>query len=235
MHPIFILLILIAAVFAVRWYQNQSANKQPPDKFKLALYVAGAILLLALITGRLNPLIAVIAAAIPALQRLTHAKKWFDDIRTGNAPQQGNTSKIATAMLEMQLDHDSGELSGTVLKGAHAGSQLANLDKPQLLVLMSECQSINDQSAAVLSAYLDRRFGSGWRSGTESSYPTDPNSGSMSVKEAQEILGISGQASREEIITAHKKLIQKLHPDRGGSNYLATQVNQARDLLLARL
>ncbi len=235
MHPIFILLILIGAVFAVRWYQNQLEKKQPPDKFKLALYVAGAILLLALVTGRLNPLIAIIAAAIPALQRLTHAKKLFDDFRSGSNSQQGNTSKIATGMLEMQIDHHSGELSGTVLSGPHAGSQLINLELSQLLVLMSECQSLEDQSAAWLAAYLDRRFGVGWRSQEHSRYPMDSNSGPMSETQAREILGLNNQASREDVISAHKKLIQKLHPDRGGSNYLATQVNQARDLLLTQL
>ena len=235
MHPIFILLILIGAVFAVRWYQNQLEKKQPPDKFKLALYVAGAILVLALVTGRLNPLIALIAAAIPALQRLTHAKKLFDDFRSGTESQQGNTSKIATGMFEMQLDPSSGELSGTVLSGIHAGSQLSNLELSQLLVLMGECQSLEDQSAAMLAAYLDRRFGVKWRSEAHSSYPIDSNSDSMSETQAREILGLNNQASRKDVITAHKKLIQKLHPDRGGSNYLAIQVNQARDLLLARL
>jgi len=235
MHPIFILLILIGAVFAVRWYQNQIEKKQPPDKFKLALYVAGAILLLALVTGRLNPLIAIVAAAIPALQRLTHAKKLFDDYRSGSDSQQGNASKITTGMFEMQLDHKSGELSGTVLRGLHAGSQLANLDQSQLLILMSECQSLDDQSAAILAAYLDQRFGVEWRSQTHTRYPADPNTGPMSEAQAREILGLNNQARREDVINAHKKLIQKLHPDRGGSNYLATQVNQARDLLLDRL
>lgn len=55
----------------------------------------------------------------------------------------------------------------------------------------------------------------------------------MSKKQACEILGIQPEASKEEIIKAHKRMMQKLHPDRGGSDYLAAQINQAKDTLLS--
>ena len=54
----------------------------------------------------------------------------------------------------------------------------------------------------------------------------------MSQKQACEILGIKPDASKEEIILAHKRMMQKVHPDRGGSDYLAAQINQAKDTLL---
>lgn len=57
----------------------------------------------------------------------------------------------------------------------------------------------------------------------------------LTVKEALQILGLEPGASREEIIAAHKKLIQKLHPDQGGNDYLAAQLNAARDLLLKNI
>ena len=61
--------------------------------------------------------------------------------------------------------------------------------------------------------------------------PASPQ-GRMSREEAYEILGLQPGAGREEIIQAHRKLIQKLHPDRGGSPHLASQINRAKDTLL---
>jgi hypothetical protein len=59
-----------------------------------------------------------------------------------------------------------------------------------------------------------------------------PGTGRMSREEAYEVLGLSAGATREEIIAAHRRLMQKMHPDRGGSDYLAGKINRARDVLL---
>ncbi|MGH1536573.1 MAG: DnaJ domain-containing protein [Gammaproteobacteria bacterium] len=57
----------------------------------------------------------------------------------------------------------------------------------------------------------------------------------MSKEEAYKILGLNENATKEEIIEAHRKLIQKIHPDRGGNDYLASQINQAKDYLLNKI
>jgi choline-glycine betaine transporter len=58
------------------------------------------------------------------------------------------------------------------------------------------------------------------------------NNGEMTVAEACQVLGVDRQCSREEVVTAHRRLIQKLHPDRGGNDYLAARVNEAKAVLL---
>ena len=56
--------------------------------------------------------------------------------------------------------------------------------------------------------------------------------GDMSPDEAREILGLESSPSRDEVIAAHRRLMQKVHPDRGGSTYLAQQLNEAKRVLL---
>tara|TARA_R110002095_G_scaffold123140_3_gene107019 strand:- start:4129 stop:4512 length:384 start_codon:yes stop_codon:yes gene_type:complete len=60
----------------------------------------------------------------------------------------------------------------------------------------------------------------------------EQGSGGMSMKEAYAILGLQEGASDEDIHTAYINLIQKNHPDRGGSDYLSSQINQAHDVLM---
>ena len=70
----------------------------------------------------------------------------------------------------------------------------------------------------------------GQQSGQHSAGRANP--GKMTAEQAREILGVRANATREEIIKAHKRMMQKVHPDRGGSDYLAAQINQAKDTLL---
>jgi hypothetical protein len=88
---------------------------------------------------------------------------------------------------------------------------------------------------ALLAAYFDRR-NAGWREDADSGAAAgkaDPaRSGKMTEEEAYQILGIAPGASAEEIGRAHRQLMKKLHPDQGGSNYLAARVNAAKDVLL---
>ncbi|MEX0604681.1 MAG: DnaJ domain-containing protein [Marinobacter sp.] len=61
---------------------------------------------------------------------------------------------------------------------------------------------------------------------------TSVATGQMSIREACEILGVGQTCSREEVVAAHRRLMQKIHPDRGGNDYLAAKVNEAKAVLL---
>jgi DnaJ-domain-containing protein 1 len=133
----------------------------------------------------------------------------------------------------MQLDHDSGALSGRVLEGRYQGRTLGDLTLEQLLELLSEC-TVDPQSTNLLEAYLDREHGPDWREAQPAGAqrPDPVPDGQMSRAEAYEILGLQPGAEKQEILAAHRRLMQKLHPDRGGSTYLAAKINKAKELLL---
>jgi hypothetical protein len=146
---------------------------------------------------------------------------------------------VRTNALEMVLDHDSGEMEGRCLKGQFAGRMLSSLSKAELLVLLEELRATDAQGAALIEAYLDRRA-QGWREGGAEEAAKEqaraPRGGKirMSREEAYEILGLKKGASEDEIRAAHRKLMMKLHPDQGGSTYLAARINEAKDVLLGR-
>ncbi|MDC0033139.1 DnaJ domain-containing protein [Alphaproteobacteria bacterium] len=159
-------------------------------------------------------------------------------------PSQGQTTGVETRFLRMNLDHDSGILDGMVLDGQFRGRRLSELQASDLSNLLRECRVEDEESATVLEAYLDRNFGGSWRTGEERDRGagTQENSGrgrsspwsagTMSRDEAFEILGLQPGATTDAIKDAHHTLMKKNHPDQGGSNYLATKINQAKELLL---
>jgi len=155
--------------------------------------------------------------------------------RAGKSP--GQTSKVATDYLEMELDHDTGEIRGRVLKGAFAGRALEALAPIDMAHLWLDCRFADPQSAQVLEAYLDRAHPS-WREDLERTGggPTSgagaPGDSGMTREQALEVLGLGPGASDDDVRRAHRELMVKLHPDHGGSTYLAAQINEAKDVLL---
>ena len=155
---------------------------------------------------------------------------WFQ--RTQKTP--GQTSRVRTAFLEMELDHDSGAMRGTVLSGRRAGASLDSLELSSLLDLLTEFDA---DSRALLAGYLDRRE-PGWRERANGDAAAGQGAargaGKMTEEEAYQVLGLKPGASAEAIAQAHRTLMKKLHPDQGGSTYLATQINAAKEVLLNR-
>ncbi|TVR06115.1 MAG: molecular chaperone DnaJ [Salinarimonadaceae bacterium] len=149
----------------------------------------------------------------------------------------GRVSRVRSAMIEMTLDHDSGAMEGSVLAGGFAGRALAALTERELMALYAECANSDPEGARLLEAYFDRRF-PGWREDAKTDRDAGPRgeakTGAMSEEEAYQILGLSPGADIDSIKRAHRTLMLKLHPDQGGSTWLAARVNQAKDILLSR-
>ena len=147
----------------------------------------------------------------------------------------GQTSRVRTAFLEMEFDQVTGQMRGRILAGARQGASLDSLDVATLAGLLG---AIDAGSRDLLAAYLDRRQ-PGWREHAQYDASAgrgwnSARSGKMTEEEAHQVLGLQPGAGAQDVTRAHRSLIKKLHPDQGGSNYLAARVNEAKDVLLRR-
>jgi DnaJ-domain-containing protein 1 len=246
-------LIILAAIAFALWWFLRWFRRTPPAQVaaglrRAALYGVIALVVLAAATGRLNPLFAVVAAAIPFVMRAINVLRVLPAVQqvlrmlgvpgvTGAGASgggaSGQTSSIRTQFLEMTLEHATGRMDGRILEGPNRGRLLSELTLNQLLELLAHCRSADAQSAAVLEAYLDRVHGDRWR---DRESPGERRGGvggaKLSREDAFAILGLKPGASPDEVRDAHRRLMQKLHPDRGGSDYLAAKINAAKQLLL---
>jgi hypothetical protein len=170
----------------------------------------------------------LVAALAPLFMRW---KGLWNTLRNAGGPARGQSSDVETAWLRMSLDHDSGAMDGTVLQGAWKGRRLSELSVESLLDLLGECRVSDPDSAQILEAYLERARPD-WREKAGAPTQEAAPSAAMSREEAYRILGLEPGADDAAIREAHRRLMMKLHPDLGGSSYLAAKINQAKDLLI---
>ena len=147
-------------------------------------------------------------------------------------PATGQTSRIVTDTLEMELDLETGAIRGRVLKGVCADQAIECLSPAELVLLWRDCRLIDPKSAKLIEAYLDRAH-PGWQEDMARA-DTQTAGGVMTREEALAILGLKSGASIVDIRAAHRDLMKKLHPDRGGSDYLASKINEAKDALIGK-
>ncbi len=235
-----LLLGLAVALFILfRWLSRQPAKVQ----WQIAAVGVALVLLVLVLTGKAHWLTAVFAALLPFLRGLATLllgnlpllKRIMDGLKKAksqNAPSSGQQSTVQSKYIRMTLNHDSGEIGGEVVAGSFTGKRLDQLDLEALMQLLDECRD-DEESVALLQAYLDRVYADSWQqqAGAERQR-TVSSPGEMSREEALQILGLPPGASEAEVIEAHRRLMQKLHPDRGGSAYLAATINLAKDVLL---
>jgi hypothetical protein len=225
------LLLGVLVLLLILWAMNAFARADPRAVVRFAkvsggtVALAGAATLAA--TGR-------VGLAVPlGIAGLTLLGLWPGMSAFGRRARGGQTSRVRSAFLEMELDHDTGAMRGRILAGRH---EVASLDALETMTLVGMLGEIDEESRALLAAYLDRRT-PGWREHAQGNAAAGQGGtprGPMTQEEAYQILGLQPGASAEEIGRAHRALMKRLHPDQGGSNYLAARVNEAKDVLLRR-
>lgn len=228
-------------------------NKKTPINSKLVLIAVGvlaAVLLLASMRGMIHPFAAVGTLILPFLRRILGLLPWLSLFSQFGNPQGGSFasgafqqfgatnddnsgSTASTSELSMSLDHGSGNIEGEVKQGPFASRQLSSLSDSEIADLYHSLQE--EESRRLLEAYIERHRPNMGQSEQSSQNETGSQENTMTIQRAADILGLDPSASRDEIVAAHRRLIQHLHPDQGGSSYLAAEINEARRILLENL
>ena len=226
------ILLGLVVLLLLLWAASAFIKADPKQVARILRGIGGvAVLLLAgflLFRGAIGVAIPIGAFG---LGLLGWASFWPASLGARTQRSAGQVSRVGTAFLEMELDHDTGRMQGRVLAGSCKGASLDALDAATLMKLLGE---IDDDSRDLLAAYLDRREPD-WREHAQrdAGAGTRPaGAGKITEEEAYQILGIQPGATTKEISRAHRSLIKKLHPDHGGTTYLAARINEAKDVLL---
>lgn len=228
------LALLVGAILLLRWF----IDADPKQVVRVLGWTAAVLAVIAglflLLAGRHALGALLLPALLPLIWRW---RQILGHLKSVRGPSSGQTSNVETRFLEMTLEHDTGVMTGVVREGSYAGARLEDLELEDLIALWRECRAADAQSAAVLEAYLDRTQGADWREaagagGAEGRAGAAAGGGEMTEDEAYAILGLEKGASAEEVRRAYRDLMQKLHPDHGGSNYIASKLNQAKRLLI---
>ncbi len=223
----FYIILLLFVGFCLFWF----ILTNPAQKTAVLLTSAGPFILMAV--GGTLTLLRRGAIGIPMI---FVGFSWWRRMRAKRSATYsgGQKSTVRSVNLEMELDHDTGEIDGIVLTGPMQGTRLSLLNEEELLSLYQDICSDAD-SAALLESFLDR-YHPNWREKVDPDSHRKQRSDSgfedMSRQEAYQILGLEPGASKEEIHQAWRRLIKGVHPDHGGSAFLTAKINAAKDALL---
>jgi hypothetical protein len=212
-------------------------NAKPRDILRAAKWGGGiavaGLTLFVLLRGDLRWLAYVAPLALPFLLRGTAIWRTVRNAaKARRGPTPGQRTGVRTRWLAMTLDHDTGAMDGEILQGPYAGRMLSDLSSQELATL-AEALDDDRESRQVFDAWLER---AGPHAAAGSSEETDSRAAGddsvMTPARAREILGVGEEAGEKEIRDAHRRLMLANHPDRGGSSWLAAQINLAKDVLL---
>jgi hypothetical protein len=227
-------IILILALLIGICYWWSYLKKLPKDKSRPFLWRTGFWLVLGIaaylvLTGKMHWLGAGLAALVPLLRSVILWGFRAAPLVRLLGRFKSTPSQFRTASLVVTINFASGQITGEITTGDLAGKQLSELSTDEIEKLSQQLKQTDKESYVLLQAYLMRSGSTNEQSANDFTSDSYKN---ISKAEAYEVLGISDDSSQQEVIKAHKRLIQKLHPDRGGSDYLAAKINAAKDLLI---
>jgi hypothetical protein len=230
-------LLLVLLYAGLRWF----VSARPSELAQAARTFVAVFSALAstglIFAGRFGLALITVAATVMAARAVLLSRRGADPIGEAGQDAAGGAAEVETGLLAMRLDRRTGRIDGEIRRGPLKGARLSRLGLEAVLRLLDEARVEDPPSVDLLEAYLDRREPS-WRGRTEAgtgpSSPPPSNSGAMDEATALGILGLASGATEDEVKAAHRRLMARLHPDLGGSTYLASQINQAKDVLLGR-
>ena len=231
------LLAIAAAAIAIYYLwrvRNMPPHKQRSGYIKFLLGLMIALVVVLTLTGRMHWVGAAITGAFVFLRQILpwaiRALPFLNKLRAQNA--QSAQSSIQTNHLSATLDHGSGYIDGEIIEGPHKGWLLSEFSIMQLEDLLAHYQTEDEESAELLEAYIDQRRQQADQNSEQQRSANRAASDQSARAEALAILGLDEGSTEDEVVAAHRSLIQKLHPDRGGNDFLAAKINQAKDILL---
>jgi hypothetical protein len=205
--------------------------------------VGGALVIGAALLGLRGQMLVASFMAAGGLGVLMRGRLGPIDFGAGMS-SPNNVSTVSSAYLNMRLEHETGSVTGTVRAGHFAGRELADLSAEECWAFYDEVGDDPD-SLALYKSWLDANR-TGWRDyfasefgmetgDEEADADTHATTGVSGLEEAYEVLGLQPGAGPDAIKAAHRTLMKKVHPDTGGSAFLAAKINQAKDLLLKEM
>jgi hypothetical protein len=225
------LFIGILALILLLWLVKFFVRSDPQDLIKIGSTAGGIVALAgAAFLGWRGLMFAAVPLGVTGLSLLGWWPGWMRPYWSLGQKSGGQVSRVRSNFVEMSLDHDTGVMTGVIVAGRLKG---ASLDAVELSALVGLLAEFDEESGNLLAAYLDRRHPR-WREDVDDGAASGRRSPKMSEEEACQVLGLQPGASADEIGRAHRGLMKKLHPDQGGSTWLAARVNEAKDILLRR-
>lgn len=231
------LILAIAIIIAAFSFMNSLKKLTPAERrSRLLKGIAVAVIIgivIGAFTGRVPIAAGLVALGATAMKfglrwGLPLMKIWF--------AKTGGNATFRSQYLVVSINVSGSDIQGKIIRGEFEGKALNELSDEQLKKLHQFFNEHDKKSYYILSAYIrSRGFTQNQQYQQQNNAP--PPSTQTSREEALEILGFNANSenkhpSKKEIIQAHRQLMSKLHPDKGGNDYLAAKVNAARETLL---
>ncbi len=230
------LLVLVGVVQVLRWFAHADVKTVRKTINWGGIGLILLIIAFLAVTGRIGGAIAGLVVlfgwvmrVLSMVQMSRQFSAMFRSAFTGQFGGMPHTSDVESEFFAMTLNHANGNMNGEVKRGRFRGRRLSTLGLEDLRALLREVQNDAD-SVSLLETYLDRAHPDWREQGGGPSTPTP--SGTMTAEEAYRVLGLKPDASDADVKAAYRRLMGQMHPDHGGSDYLAAKVNQAKDFLL---